>query len=216
MPRPRQFDIDEALDNAVRQFWDTGYFDTSIDALVATTGVARKSMYTVFGSKRDLFLAALSRYRTKFVDPMFTPLQHRDASLPELEAFFAGFWRWTTTPEGGRGCFLCNSAIELGRRDAEVGLRISQHFTWMRQVFRHVLDNAVANGQLPAGADRHKQASLLVSVFQGLSVMARSNAPASMIRAVVDEALNSLKRPAAGWPTSAANGQASTGKVVEM
>ena len=216
MPRPRQFDIDEALDNAVRQFWDTGYFDTSIDALVATTGVARKSMYTVFGSKRDLFLAALSRYRTKFVDPMFAGLQHKDASLPELEAFFAGFLRWSTTSEGGMGCFLCNAGIELGRRDAEVGLRIAQHFTWMRQVFRHVLDNAATNGQIPADADRHKQASLLVGVFQGLSVMARSNAPASMIRAVIDEAMGGLKRPARNWPPAAANGQTDVGKVVEM
>ncbi len=63
MSRARSFDTDVALDKAMRLFWRKGYLDTSIDDLVSETGVGRSGLYGTFGGKRDLFFAALTRYR---------------------------------------------------------------------------------------------------------------------------------------------------------
>jgi AcrR family transcriptional regulator len=40
MARPREFEPDDVLDSAMRQFWDRGYRATSVDDLVRATGVA--------------------------------------------------------------------------------------------------------------------------------------------------------------------------------
>ncbi|MEM8839406.1 MAG: helix-turn-helix domain-containing protein, partial [Pseudomonadota bacterium] len=74
MPRPREFNPDDALDAAMRVFWAKGFAETSYDDLVLGTGVSRKSLYSVFGDKHMLFIAALQRYRAKIVPDLFRAL----------------------------------------------------------------------------------------------------------------------------------------------
>src|SRR5262245_66197867 len=60
--RPRAYDPEIALQLATESFWRAGYAATSLDDLSAATGMNRPSLYSAFGDKRDLYLAALRRY----------------------------------------------------------------------------------------------------------------------------------------------------------
>jgi AcrR family transcriptional regulator len=59
--RKRSFDEGDVLERAGRLFGDRGYHGTSIDEIVRAVGINRASLYSTFGSKRGLFLAALRR-----------------------------------------------------------------------------------------------------------------------------------------------------------
>ena len=61
--RPRQYDPERALAKAADVFWKRGYAATSLDDLVAATGMNRPSLYAAFGDKRDIYLKTLARYR---------------------------------------------------------------------------------------------------------------------------------------------------------
>src|ERR1700749_1175927 len=63
--RPRQYDPERALANAAEVFWKHGYAATSLDDLVAATGMNRPSLYAAFGDKRDLYLKTLKRYQER-------------------------------------------------------------------------------------------------------------------------------------------------------
>jgi AcrR family transcriptional regulator len=60
--RPRSFDIDGALDRALRVFWRKGYEGASLSDLTKAVGVNRPSLYAAFGDKEALFRKALDRY----------------------------------------------------------------------------------------------------------------------------------------------------------
>src|SRR5262249_27716280 len=60
--RPRTFDVDEALEIALKVFWRKGYEGTSIDDLTGAMGINRPSLYCAFGNKEQLFRKALDRY----------------------------------------------------------------------------------------------------------------------------------------------------------
>lgn len=62
MSRPREFDIDEALEKATRLFWTKGYAQTSLNDLEEGLQVGRQSIYGAFGGKRELFVKTLDRY----------------------------------------------------------------------------------------------------------------------------------------------------------
>src|SRR3954451_1630469 len=104
--RPRSFDEMEALEKATQVFWSKGYDGVTIDDLVAGMGVARPSLYAVFGDKRTIFLRALRAYAeakgARTAKALFSP--------PTLRDPLAGFLRHgveSATEEGSaRGCLM--------------------------------------------------------------------------------------------------------------
>src|SRR5258708_37455677 len=62
MGRPRAFDADAALDEAMEVFWRHGYEGATIAQLTDAMGINPPSLYAAFGSKEGLLKAALDRY----------------------------------------------------------------------------------------------------------------------------------------------------------
>src|SRR5262245_16588443 len=60
--RPRSFDRDAALDQAMRAFWAHGYEATSIADLTGVMGIGAPSLYAAFGDKRKLFDEVVRAY----------------------------------------------------------------------------------------------------------------------------------------------------------
>ena len=60
--RPREFDVDKAIDRAMMLFWRKGYKGTSLTDLTAALGITRPSLYAAFGSKEGLFRQSARRY----------------------------------------------------------------------------------------------------------------------------------------------------------
>src|SRR5712671_2081432 len=110
MARPRQFDVDAALECAMDVLWTKGYEATSLDDLCETTGLSRSSLYATFGSKRNLLLRSVDRYverRTPNIAAVLArPLPIRDA----FAALLAEFIDQIVAGPGRRGCFLGNCA----------------------------------------------------------------------------------------------------------
>src|SRR6201996_8931615 len=60
--RPREFDMDQAVERALKLFWSRGYEGTSISDLTTALGITRASLYAAFGSKEGLFQRVMDRY----------------------------------------------------------------------------------------------------------------------------------------------------------
>lgn len=63
--RPRTFDRDTALDQAMEVFWRHGYEGATIAQLTEAMGINPPSLYAAFGSKEALLKAALDRYTAR-------------------------------------------------------------------------------------------------------------------------------------------------------
>ena len=60
--RPREFDLDNALDRALLVFWRNGYEGASIADLTDAMGINPPSLYAAFGNKEGLFRKVVDRY----------------------------------------------------------------------------------------------------------------------------------------------------------
>src|SRR3954462_1466214 len=67
--RPRTFDPDTALRQALDLFWERGYEGTSLNDLAQAMGIASASIYACFGSKQDLFRKGMALYGTSSGEP---------------------------------------------------------------------------------------------------------------------------------------------------
>src|SRR6202012_738779 len=64
--RPRSFDRAEAVDRAMRLFWERGFEGTSLEDLMDVMDLNPSSFYSAFGSKQKLYIEAMDQY---FVGP---------------------------------------------------------------------------------------------------------------------------------------------------
>jgi TetR/AcrR family transcriptional regulator, transcriptional repressor for nem operon len=194
MARPRQFDRDDALDRSMREFWEHGYRDTSVDDLVQATGVRPGSLYNAFpGGKRGLFLETLHRYSNLIVPEKLGALERPGAGLPELRAYFDGLVRDLTTPEGRAGCLMVNSAVELAAEDSEVGELVRGHMARLERNAERALRNAKRRGEIRADLNPRAKATQLMATGMGLMVVGKTDPGGKVLETIVDGAFADIE-----------------------
>jgi TetR/AcrR family transcriptional regulator, transcriptional repressor for nem operon len=193
MPRPREFEPEEVLDSAMRQFWERGYRATSVDDLVRATGVKPGSLYSAFpGGKHALLMGSLERYSKLVVPQKLGDLESPGASVEQVRAYFDGLVCDLLSPEGRQGCLLVNSAIENAAVDPEVAAVVRGHMTRLEHCFTAALRTAIRRGEIPASVDPVARAKGLVATAMGLMVVGKANPDEEVLRAIVDTAFTSL------------------------
>ncbi|MGX1913278.1 TetR/AcrR family transcriptional regulator [Streptomyces phaeochromogenes] len=191
--RPRGFDADEALEHAVRVFWEQGYEGASLTDLTNAMGITRTSMYAAFGNKEDLFRKALERYTEGPASYGARALQEPTARQVAI-AFLNGSVRATTRPGCPTGCLGVQGSLAAGdtgsnARDALITWR-NEHTSLLRDRFRQAVDE----GDLPPDADPEVLARYLMTVANGIAVQAVGGITRDRLQLVADMALQS-------WPT---------------
>ena len=127
MGRAKQYDRIELLDHAIELFRRHGFNGTSTAQLVAELGVNRKSMYAEFGSKQGLFEAALERYNQEHLSNVLAPIEAPDAALDAIREAFASYADASDGWVRGRGCLMCNTAVERAALDAGAGRYVAAY-----------------------------------------------------------------------------------------
>lgn len=193
MPRPREFDEADVVARATDLFWRRGYHATSVRDLGQELDLSASSLYRTFGDKHALFLRALDHYRAT------DSAEARDQLLrpgPVTEVVRDWLIRMVDLPEEGaaaRGCFVVNTATELGAGDPTVDERTQAAFGVTRQALHEVLQRGRRDGQLRADLDVDTTAESLFTLVLGLRVRARAGHGAAELRGVIDTAVRSLR-----------------------
>lgn len=192
MPRVREFSPDEALDKAMRLFWQKGYADTSVRDLVEHTGVAHAGLYSTFGGKRELYQAALKHYDATYGNMLFGPLEVPTSGRAEIEHLFEFILGAVKHKRYGNGCLMANTAVEFGNEADDVLKSAKKNIERMATAFQGALERARERGEVAKDLDPVAVASFLASTFHGVSVLARSKAPYKRIEQSVRTALRIL------------------------
>ncbi|RPJ48963.1 MAG: TetR family transcriptional regulator [Betaproteobacteria bacterium] len=175
MARPREFEVDVALERAMQAFWAKGYKATSLDDLCNATGLSRSSLYAAFGGKRALLHRSLARYEEESVARINLALA-KPMPVREAVAGFVGEMIERIVAGPGRaGCFIGNCAAELAGHDRATVARVRQSLARIEGTFCDALTRAQARGEIAADADVASLARFLVSGIQGLRLVGKAN-----------------------------------------
>jgi TetR/AcrR family transcriptional repressor of nem operon len=206
MARPREFDVDDALDRAMGVFWNKGYEATSLDDLCEVTGLSRSSFYSTFGSKRKLLLRSVDRYverRTpRLVEALNKPVPVRTA----FAGLLAEFIDQIMSGAGRKGCFLGNCAAELPRNDRDAHARVRRGLAQNEATFRAALVRGRDGGELAPDCDVDALARFFVAGFQGLRLIGKSNPDRAVLEDVAATMLRCLDQAGASGRAGRRNG----------
>jgi TetR/AcrR family transcriptional regulator, transcriptional repressor for nem operon len=175
--RPREFDIDKALDRAIRVFCERGYHATSIGDLIDAMGIASGSIYKAFHDKRAVFLAAFDRYkslRNDQVDQVVRTAKSGRERLRDVLTFYADSSRGA---EGKRGCLVVGSAVELAVTDREVAARVNGSLARNEAFLADLIRQGQADKSIPGHIDPEETARVMVCLTQGMRVVGKAGHP---------------------------------------
>lgn len=173
MGRPRDFDVDAALDAAVELFWRQGYSATSVRALADAMGIQLGSFYAAFESKDACFRRALARYLQTQGLP----------TTPSPEAVRAWLEAIVDPKRDPKGCLLVVSAGEGPALGPESQAFVADRVRALQDFFA-----ACLKGRKSARED----AALLASAVTGIHVMARAGTPNAELRRAARRALDAV------------------------
>lgn len=192
--RPREFDRAEALDAALRLFWQQGYEATSISQLTKAMGeLSTASFYATFQSKDALFRQAVQRYLDTFGEAL-APLF--DENVPPRQAIEAMLRRSAAMQTGlghPSGCLIGLGASGWSTQNAELRDLLAKERGRNRQAIGAAVDRALKTG-IVAAPESAGLSTLMEALLLGLSVQARDGVPIGDINKAIDQALNALDR----------------------
>ncbi|PKR48930.1 TetR/AcrR family transcriptional regulator [Thalassospira marina] len=187
--RPREFDLDAALDGAIGVFTRKGFHGVSVAELAGAMNVSAGSLYKAFPDKHAIFIAALDRYiclRQANIAARLTNAQSGHAALAAILTAYAEL----ASGEGGKlGCLVVASNVELGSDDAVVANRIAAQLGRYRQRFADLLKQGQLDGTIRADIDPDDMASLLLCVTQGMRVVGKTGQSFEAMQRTVSQML---------------------------
>jgi AcrR family transcriptional regulator len=187
--RPREFDIDKALNEALSVFLKKGYEGASLTDLTQAMGINPPSLYAAFGNKEGLFRQVHERYQLERNAVIELALAAPTVA-ETVERFLRKSVEEQTLDDRTHGCLLVQGALactdqsnairqELGRSRLAGQIALTERFTVAR-----------AKGELPKKSSPEGLARYVCTQVHGLAVQAASGATRAELMSVVDMTMN--------------------------
>ncbi|MEU8632484.1 TetR/AcrR family transcriptional regulator [Amycolatopsis sp. NPDC048633] len=191
MARPREFDVDAALDRAVDVFWEHGYEGASLAQLTEAMGINKPSMYAAFGDKRQLFEKAVQRYIS--VGPAW---EMEAFTLPTAREAVTTFLHRTvdvvSSDDHPHGCLVVQGIGKCSPDNRPMRDYVAQQRANVIELIRERFERAVAEGDPTMNSDPETLALYAASLSEGIAVRANDGVPAEKLHRMVDLAIQGV------------------------
>ncbi len=188
MGRPKNFEPDVVIAQAMETFWTNGYAGTSPADLAEATGVGKGSLYHTFGSKRELFGKALDLYDRAGSEMTEEFLSRPGTAKERIRAYLVFIVDIDLTGPVKRGCLAANTALELGGRDEEATRAVRRMEERTIELLTARIEQGQRDGDVAPEVDAKAQAQFLMNTIVGLRVMAKTFDGPALYR-IIDTAL---------------------------
>lgn len=168
MPRPRQFDYDRALDQAMRLFWAKGYSNASMRELLKVMRIGEGSFYNAIPSKKALYLACLKHYNDVVTRRRAQVLEDGPTIGAAVRGFFSYVLDELDDPKTPRVCLMAGSLSADVLVDRDLERYVVGEMKIFQQAIIARLEKAKAAGELPRRFPVKATAQILITYLQGL------------------------------------------------
>ncbi|HYO07971.1 MAG TPA: TetR/AcrR family transcriptional regulator [Tepidisphaeraceae bacterium] len=193
MPRPKEFDPEQVIEEALETFWEHGYSATSVSDLLEEMGLNRGSLYGTFGDKKQLFLAVLDKYMAMRLKDCEAMLEAPGSARAALRGMFEHVVSDCTCEKGRRGCLAAKAAMELAPHDKDVANWFRTFHKRNVAMFANVIRRGQQQGEISKKLDPEAAGRFLLNSLAGLRLLGTTDPNAGEAREVVEMTLKVLE-----------------------
>jgi len=191
--RPREFNREEALRQAMELFWVGGFQGTSISDLSKATGLSAPRLYAAFDSKEELFREAIALYVTTEAGGSWQALEDASCAKLAVRALLVETVKLLTHKESPRGCLLVlgDKGIAPVLDSVRAELRFQRNLKRVELTTR--IRRAIDLGEISCTTDAEALAASVFIFMSGLSIETADGASDEQLFAAIDDFM-------ARWP----------------
>lgn len=198
MARTARHDHQATIHRAAHLFWERGYHACSLKQLEAALDMRPGSIYAAFGSKEDLFHAALMAYYEQLQEGMARVLASHDRVLDGLSAYLRQLAAEATAQTGDASapvsaCMMVKTLLEATSDTPGLKATVDDLFDRIEQDLSRTLERARERGELPKDVDCARLARLWQAQIIGLRTFAQRRVNAEAVRLLAEDMIQALQ-----------------------
>jgi AcrR family transcriptional regulator len=188
-PRKGALTRQRILERAAPVFNQRGYAGTSLNELVAATGLEKGGIYNHFASKDELALAAFD-HAVEYVTERNVRAQEGHSGLDRLVALIEAFGTWTDDPTLPGGCPLMNTAIDADDTHPELARRAKDAMESWHRLIGVIVKDAKRRGEIAADVDPYTLATIVTGGLEGGLMLTRITGDPAHVERMVAHLVN--------------------------
>ncbi|MBF8188146.1 TetR/AcrR family transcriptional regulator [Nonomuraea sp. K274] len=174
-----------------------GVGDTTLDDVLAASGVSKSQLYHHFDGKDALVRAVIDHVGERVIERERDALGHV-STIPGLRRWRDALVRNNALRHGAYGCALGSMASEVSDHDALARQALSHLFTEWQGLLADVLRRLQDGGALPPEASIDQLATGLLAALQGGYMLAQTARDVTPMATSIDMALAHIESLSAG------------------
>lgn len=184
--RPRTFDRDQALRDALDVFWERGYQGASLTSLTGAMGIGAPSLYAAFGSKAKLFQEATDLYLAEDAGEPTRLLASGETARASIEAMLRSNADLFTREDEPAGCMLTRAVSTCPDDDPELAAYLDRSVEQRIHDIEVRLERGVADGEELPCLEVRALAEFFDAVVEGMAVRSIEGADRASLHRIVD------------------------------
>lgn len=188
---------DHLIDVGLGLMHQNGFNATGLNDLLKAADVPKGSFYHHFGSKEDFAAAALERYGMR--ERAHAAAILNDATVPPLKRlrrYFSDLARIYGRKGAIPGCMMGRFSLEIAEVSPILRRQISATFEHWQYTIAMVIQQAIAQKELPADTDAESLAGFLLNSWEGALLRSQAEKNDAPLEIFQRHALDALaKKP---------------------
>ena len=173
MARPREFDVDVALERAMQAFWTHGYESTSLSDLMDTMDLQKGSIYKAFGDKHSLFISALKHYLNQVHQFDRKMIETADSPRDGIRNWLNTDLKNTCGQKLKRGCLMVNALCERAYKDNDVADLIKKHTSKLSKLLTNTIKQGQNIGEFRKDFDASEISQIIIVSLFGMLTLSK-------------------------------------------
>ena len=193
MSRTALYNRQEALERALKLFWQKGFHATSLKDIEEALDMRPGSIYAAFGSKDGLFQEALDYYARLGLTELERILSHYESPLLGLAAYVRQLGGIRDKELPSQACMLVKSLLELGAREQAALQKVEMLLAGMETRFIDCFSAAQQLGELDSALDATRLGRRLQAEVMGLRAFAQRDVDSAAVHALAEDMALSIE-----------------------
>lgn len=174
------------IERAAPLFNTKGYAGTSMNDIMAATGLTKGGLYGNFTSKDEIAALSFEYSYNKLRSELVFKIKQQHTSLEKLYAILHFYRNYTISPTIEGGCPLQNTAIDADDAYPFLKKKARQALYEMLDGLEQIIQNGITHREFRTGVNARREAEIIYAQIEGGIMMAKVSDDVKLLNRILD------------------------------